>query len=105
MSKDFTATITNPKRAADWLDTIGTVTVHIKSPVPQRGSFPGIGEAEFYELDLDLLTEDQRARLIAHTAKRFNVPLEEVAAGLEEHGMPILAKDCSIGVRNPQKWF
>jgi hypothetical protein len=105
MSKDFTATITNPRRAADWRAILGTTTVHIKSPIPKRGNFPGVGEASFYELDLELLTNDQRERLIAHTAERFNVPPEEVAIGLDEHGMPILAKDCSIGVRNPQKWF
>jgi len=105
MAKDFTATIHDPERAAEWQAILGTNTIYIRSPIPESANLPGHPDALIYYLDLDLLAEDQRIRLIAHLAHKFGLAEAGVDAMMEEHGVPILANDCSITVRNPQRWF
>jgi hypothetical protein len=105
MGKDFTATITNPERAAEWEAILGTTTIHIKSPIPTPASLPGHPETLIYELDLNLITSEQRQRLIQYLASKFAIPPYIVEYELPIHGVPILADDCTVSVANPQKWF
>jgi hypothetical protein len=105
MGKDFTVTITNEERAAEWEETLGTRTVHVKSPLPSMATLPGYPAAMIYELDLEMITPEQRERLVAHLAQKFGIPADEVAAQLDQHGVPILADDCTVMVRHPQRWF
>ena len=105
MAKDFTATITNPARAAEWEALLGATTVYIKSPLPIPASLPGHPPATIYELDLDLITDEQRQRLIQHFHLKFGVPKDTIMQTLDEMGVSILAADCVITVANPQKWF
>ena len=104
MGKDFRVTVYNKDRAKEWESILGTTTVYVKSPFPTLAKLPGRGEALIYELDLDLITDEQRERLVAHLAAKFDVPLAVVQAKLDL-GVPILADDCTVGVMNPQKWF
>ncbi len=104
--KDFTATIREDSpRAADWRKVYGGTTVILKHPLPAIGEFPGVGAKEFYELDLDALTEEQRARLIAHLSERFQLSLEEVQSELDTVGVPILAEDVTLTIHNPVRWL
>ena len=103
--KDFTATCTNPERAADWQKIYGSDTVCIQSPIPTRANLPGHPDALIYMLDLNEMTADQTERLVAHIAQRFNIPPLEVARDLQQHGVPILADDVIIAVKNPQRWL
>lgn len=105
MGQDFTATITNPERRAEWEDILGTATVHVKAPFPTKADLPSHPDALVYELDLDFLTEEQREKLVIHLAVKFGLPSEYVGKNLDVHGVPILAKDCVISVANPQRWL
>jgi hypothetical protein len=105
MGEDFTVSVCNPERKAIWEAILGTATVHVKSPIPSRANLPGHPNTLSYELDLDFLTEEQRQRLIAYVAARFGFSESEVAANLDSEGMPILASDCVVSVKHPQKWF
>jgi hypothetical protein len=108
MAKDFTAILNpndeNADRVAEWKEILGSDRVHIKSPIPTRGHLPGRGEAWTYELDLDLLTDDQRERLVQHLAEKFGYTAEEVKQALPRHGVPILADDITLSIANPQRW-
>lgn len=106
MKSDFTATIAERSpRSEDWKTVFGTKTIALKHPIPQQGNFPEVGIQEFYEVDLKALTEEQRERMIAHIAKRFHLAVEEVRAGLDKVGCPILAEDVTITIHNPMKWL
>lgn len=104
MSKDFVVSATG-ERATEWLEVFGTYQLPVTSPVTTWASAPGIARAEFYMLDLAELTDDQRERLIVHTARKFGMRPGEVADGLAEHGMPLLAEGLSLTVYNPQRWL
>ena len=104
MGKDFTVTVCEPERRAEFEAIFGTATVHVKSPFPVRANLPGRPDCLIYELDLELITREQRARLVAFLAEKFGISVEEVDALLEVHGVPILAEDCVVGVANPQRW-
>lgn len=106
MAKDFTATISSKStRYQDWINVLGTDHVHVKSPIPHRAAAPGIPSGLFYHIDLELLSEEQRSRLIKHLATRFEVPEQEVAENLDTIGCPILDDDVTISVSHPQRWF
>lgn len=106
MSKDFTATITNPERAAEWEALLDTTTVHIRSPIPQPASLPGHPKAMIYELDLALITDEQRQRLIQHFHLKFGVPKDTIMQTLNEIGVPILTDDCIVSITShPLKWL
>lgn len=105
MSRDFKVTVFDPERAAEWQEIMGTTTLCVKSPIPSQASLPGIKTALIYELDLDLLTEEQLHRLVTHIANKFNYTPEEVKEALPIQGVPILADDCTVSMGNPQRWF
>lgn len=105
MSQDFTATVRDTVRVAEWEAVFGDTNVCIKSPVPIVANLPGRPGVPIYELDLAQLTAVQRERLIAHIAAKFNIPADEVAADLDTIGVPILADDVTITIHNPQKWL
>lgn len=82
-------------READFERVYGSTTVQVKSPIPHRAILPGHDEPQLvYELDLEWATrEGHRDRLVAFLAERFGIPASDVAQGLEEHGVPILAEN------------
>ena len=98
----ITATISNSSpRHASWLRIFGADTVQILSPVPTPGTSPHHNApdgARFYRLDVAALTAQQRARLIAENAEKFDLDESEVERDLDDpdHGVPILADDVSI---------
>lgn len=104
--KDFTATINEQSsRYADWMRVFGTNQVVLKSPLAHAGIFPGVGKKDCYDVDLAALTPAQRERMILHISERFDIPLEEVRAELDNVGMPILADDVIVTIHNPQRWL
>jgi hypothetical protein len=105
MSQDFTVTVTNPARAADWQAILGRTTVAVTSPIPTRANLPGHPDALIYMLDLDELLQEEIDRLIAFIAQRFQIAEAEVAHDIRRQGFPILADDCYVAVANPQRWF
>ena len=105
MSKDFVANIHDPERAAEWQRILGITSVYVKSFFPTYANLPGHPNARIYELDLDLLTDDQRTKLTAFLAQKFGMDADQAKAMLPEYGVPILAKDVTITIHNPQKWL
>lgn len=105
MSKDFICTIHDPDRAAEITNIFGTNQVYVKSPIPHPASLPGVGPTTVYELDLDTITPEQRTALLNYYAAKFQIDRQEADHLLEEHGMPIHTKDCTITIINPQKWL
>jgi hypothetical protein len=90
------AKITNPDRLALWQAVFGGDEVPVISIVPRLGSFPGVGEQRYYEMDLKAITEEQRARLVASIAEKFNRDIEEVSRDIDIVGCPILACDVVV---------
>lgn len=91
-----TATISNPERLAFWREVFGGNTVPIKSILPRWTSLPGYPVVLIYLLDLKAITLEQRLKLIAGIASKFDLPIEQVAAEMDEHGCPILADDVTV---------
>lgn len=106
MSNDFEAIIRgDSERAATWRAVLGTETVKIKSPLPVAVSLPGDIKTTAYQVDICLLTAEQRQRLVAHLAARFGYTVHDVDRDLDDIGCPILADDVVVTVHNPQRWF
>ena len=106
MSRDFVVIVTQPDRAKEWLNAIGSISVCVQSPVPVNARLPGFDDPQsVYLLDLDTLSPNQQRGLIEHLARKFRIPLEDVRAGIAEQGVPILAQDCFVSVTNPTRWF
>ena len=104
MSRDFEIVV-HGRRAEDLIHVFGSNRVCVRSPVPHWAILPGIGPALVYEADLDLITLEQRARLVTLIAERFGLPETEVERELDAHGLPLLADECSVVVHNPQRWL
>jgi len=102
---DFTVTVIDPDRAADWQTIFGRTTVAVQSPVPRRAELPGHPDTKIYMLDLDALTSEETDRLVAFLTRRFNIAESDIARDLREQGVPILADDCIVTVSYQQRWF
>lgn len=103
--KDFEATIIDEERKKDFIKVFGTNVVKIKSPFPKRIILPSGKEALAYFLDLDLISSEEREKLIDHLSKRFNQEKDFVENNLNAIGVPILSDHCIIVVHNPQGWI
>ena len=105
MGQDFTVTVYG-ERGEEFDKVFGTRTVHVRSPFPSLTRLGSNLEPEsVYMLDMELLTEEQRTKMIEHIAQKFDAQLEVVAASLAALGLPIKASDTMVMVTNPQKWL
>lgn len=106
MGKDFEIIIrNNTEKAKEYMKVFGTLTVNVKSPIPGYILTPSNEKVLAYFLDLDLITEKQRENLIKHLSEKFNQPIDFVKEDLDKIGVPILQNDCSLFIKNPQRWF
>jgi len=103
MDKGFTITVTDPERKAEWEGIFGTATVRVKSPFPTLADLLGRSDSMIFELDLEAITPEQREKLVAHIAERFSIPVAEVEALLDDHGVPILAEHCVVSGIDPRQ--
>ena len=87
----------NVERARDWQDVYGTRQVPVREPVIEYAYLPGFADTQpVYMLAMDWLDHDQRERLIAHCALRFQLPEGLVRRDLDRVGIPLLATDCVL---------
>lgn len=100
-----TATATTPERAAEWQEVFGNNVVPVLSFIPSLGTFPGVGEAYYYPLDLRAITPEQKERLIASIARRFGLAPKLVRAEIDRVGVPILADDVTVSSRDSGLFF
>ena len=92
-----TARVTNPERKVFWQSIFGGDTVPIVSFIPKMANLPGFDNPQhIYELDLKAITDDQRVRLVNAIARKFDMTVEAVDAGLDDHGVPILLSDVIV---------
>lgn len=105
MSHDFWARVGGDREAL-FREVFGDNLVPICSPVGAYALLPGLtGPQYVYLLALDQLSVEQRVKLVRHIALRFGYPVAEVERDLDAEGMPILARDASVIVHNPQRWL
>lgn len=105
MAKDFTVTVFG-ERGEEFQQIFGTKTVHVRSPFPQMAHLDGKSEAEsVYMLDLEMLTTEQRTKLVEHVANKFSAEPAAVEAAINALGLPIRANETVVTVENPQKWL
>lgn len=107
MSKDFVVILHDgTERAKNFMEVFGRRDVHVKSFVPTLITVPGFSEPQAaYMLDLDLISPDERARLVAHLAERFGIDAKEIDDLIGLMGVPILASDCTVAIEHPQRWI
>lgn len=105
MGKDFEVTIYDEERKKNFIEVFGTNTFKVKSPIPQRIIRPDETEGLAYFLDLDLITKEEREKLIKNISERFNQSIDFVRENLDKMGVPILKENCSLIIKNPQRWF
>lgn len=103
---DFWITVRGP-REVEFLAVFGTARLPVRSPLPELASLPGKdGPQLVYQLAVDRISAEQRARLCAHLGEKFGYAPAFVDLWLDEEGMPILADaDTTITVYNPQRWI
>ncbi len=83
-------------RATEWREVMGSHELPIVSPFPRRVNLPGHDAALVYMLNLQQITPEQREKLVAHLARKFWLPEQEVREQIERVGVPILAVDCIV---------
>ena len=105
MGKDFEVTIYDEERKKNFIKVFGTNTIKVKSPIPIRIIRPNGEETLAYFLDLDLITKEEREKLIENISERFNQSIDFVRENLDKMGLPILEESCSLIIKNPQRWF
>lgn len=105
MAKDFKVIVHEPEQRSRFVDVFGTNVVCVKSISPCLAVLPKIGERLIYELDLDEISAEQRARLAAYLAGKFHLELVDVERDLDKIGCPILADGCTIVVENHLRWM
>lgn len=103
---DFYAWVTDPEAAQTWQQILGrTDYIPIRSPLPILANLPDLGETRVYLLKVDLLTAEERGRLIDYLSDRFGVDKAQAQNILDEEGLPIRASTCGVTILNPQRWL
>lgn len=105
MGEDFKVKINNPERAAAFRKIVGDDEVFVRTPVPEIADLPGLGKRKVFKLDLDMYIPEEKERLAEHLAEKFGVNIEVIKANLAVSGLPILEEECTVIVKNPQRWL
>jgi hypothetical protein len=105
MSHDFWVSVSGDREPL-FREIFGDNRVPIESPVGEYAALPGLSGPQYvYKLALGEITRKQRANVVAHLARAFGYAEAEVERDLDAVGMPILARDASVIVHNPQRWL
>lgn len=106
MKHDFELEVLDALRVEEFTSIFGGPIVPVKSPIP---SWELLGESKderlVYMLDFRALEADQKARLVEHLVKKYEAPAVVILAQLNERGLPIIAGNTVVQVKNPQRWF
>jgi len=105
LGKDFEVIISDEERKKDFIKVFGTNIIKVKSPIPTWILRPNGEKTCAYFLDLDLITEEEREKLIKHISEKFNQSIDFVRENLDKMGLPILQESCSLIIKNPQRWI
>ncbi len=105
MGNDFEVIIHDEERKKNFIEVFNTNTVKVKSPIPQWIKKPNGEMIQAYFLDLDLISKEERKRLVKNLSQRFNQPIEFVEENIDKIGVPILKEHCGLIIHNPQRWI
>ena len=106
MKHDFELEVLDNLRVEEFTEIFGGPVVPVKSPIP---SWELLGENKderlVYMLDFRALDAEQKARLVEHLAAKFDAPAYQVLAQLNKDGLPIIAGNTIVNIKNPERWF
>lgn len=90
----------NPRSAryATWREILGSDDVPLKKPSAVRCDLghPVAETVDCYELDLAVMTEEQKGRLVDWCAAKFGASAAEIRAEIERSGYPIREADVMV---------
>jgi hypothetical protein len=113
---DFWVSIAeHSSRYADWLEVYGNDPsspvrvdrVPVTTPIAERVQLP-IGVRPVFFVKLDLLSPEQRERLVRQICDRFHLSRGKVEAEFTRtrgSEVPILDEDVFVTILHPQKWL
>lgn len=105
MSSDFRVHITDPQRAAAFERALGTSTVYVKTPIPEKAILPGYPDgAPVFLLDLTAYSAEDIVRLADEIAGKWGLSRQSVLNDIYRDGIPILDEACTVIIHNPQRW-
>ena len=87
---DTTVKILDGPRRALYAEIFAEAVLPIKTVFTRKADLPGKLNADVYFLDIDVISDEQRKKLITVLAKRWEIPLDEMEQELDK-GVPILA--------------
>lgn len=91
--------VTDPARRAAFEKIFGSAVVPVKSPATSMAEVEGLGQQPVYQLDLEAIGPDARARLAEHLAAKFGAGPDLVEKILAEQGLAILAEGCIVAIQ------
>lgn len=103
MGADFKVKVLDEERAAEFKAMFGTAEVCVKSPVPTMVEIDGEQKLA-YMLDIEMLTSEQMDRMVAHIARKFELPEEYVMQNIVRAGLPVLSNNSLVTIENPMRW-
>lgn len=101
---DFTVTV-GGSRGDEWERICGTRTFPVRSPIPVLADLPGKPSSRVFLLAIEDLDGEVREKIFAHLAQKFGLSPEEQMREINAQGIPILDEECSVMIRNPQRWI
>ena len=104
LSKGIILKILDEERKREFIGIFGTNEVYITSPVPISINTMD-GPKMAYFLDLSLITQEQRSKLIESISKKFKLEKEFVEENMEKHGVPILSDHTSMSCYDSGAFF
>lgn len=78
----------------EWIEILGTDTVHIDPPIPQTVELPDGSSLMTYFMDLNKLTDNQKLRSIQYLAGKFSLPIENIKEQLDSNGLFLPEEAC-----------
>jgi hypothetical protein len=98
MTTSLYRAILNPSgpNYATWKEIFGANPVPLQSCHSVKANLGEENNVEVYLLNLQAMTLNQRAGLLAIIAQKFKVPVFEVEAEIEKTGFPIRAVDVVV---------
>jgi hypothetical protein len=88
-----------------WLWIMGHARLPIKEFFGELVNLPHMPNTHVYILDADMLTEEQKERLIKALAPKFNMDYESALAEFETHSIPIISDGLSVTIDDATTLF
>lgn len=85
-------------RGERWQTLYGTDTLPIVSPEPERAAVDGHSGLLTFEVDLEMMPEDERLAVVRGVALAKGWPVEEVEQYLREQGLPVILEEGELEV-------